>query len=264
MQIHISKDDKQLGVFSEEQIESMIASKMLSPSDLYWKEGMEDWLSLRTGFSSFASTPPPLRNSRQEDFQQTPTVLSGHIQRVRKLAIIFLSIFACWKAVSFMLTLVLVFGDLYYSTQDSIEVVQKILSVIFDLTGVTGIVFASMLHYKCWKALPSQSARTTPGKAVGFLFIPFYSYYWGFVSIVGLAKDYQKWAQNQHVQMKESSIGIGTTIAILNIASSLIFFLSLFIYEISLLQPIIYIAGLVLWFFFYSELSKIAQFSERN
>jgi len=67
--------------------------------------------------------------------------------------------------------------------------------VIFVLTLpvlVPAIVLSCIVHYKCWKAVPTEIARTTPGKAVGFLFIPFFSFYWAFVSYQGLAEDLNK------------------------------------------------------------------------
>jgi predicted Ser/Thr protein kinase len=43
------------------------------------------------------------------------------------------------------------------------------------------------LHYACWKALPEKFRATSPGQAVGFLFIPFFNFYWVFVSCGKLA-----------------------------------------------------------------------------
>jgi hypothetical protein len=38
--------------------------------------------------------------------------------------------------------------------------------------------------YRAWKCLqPGGLARTTPGKAIGFLFIPFFNLYWIFQAI---------------------------------------------------------------------------------
>lgn len=56
---------------------------------------------------------------------------------------------------------------------------------------VANILFLRML-YRAWAALPSSRARTTPGKAVGYLFIPFYHLYWGWKVIPGFASDYNQ------------------------------------------------------------------------
>lgn len=43
---------------------------------------------------------------------------------------------------------------------------------------VVYIVYPFVLLTKMWSAIQDGNARTTPGKAVGFLFIPFFNIYW--------------------------------------------------------------------------------------
>ena len=54
--------------------------------------------------------------------------------------------------------------------------------------SVPSIVFELLILHKLWSLIPTHKARTTPGKAVGFLFIPFFNIYWVFVAIYSLAK----------------------------------------------------------------------------
>lgn len=54
---------------------------------------------------------------------------------------------------------------------------------------VVMVVFACILLYRYWVVIAEYGARTTPGKAVGFLFIPLFNLYWMFVAYHGLAKD---------------------------------------------------------------------------
>ena len=53
-----------------------------------------------------------------------------------------------------------------------------------------GAVVMLVLWYKMWEAIQDGHARATPGKAIGFLFIPFFNIYWAFQAIWGWAKDY--------------------------------------------------------------------------
>jgi len=46
--------------------------------------------------------------------------------------------------------------------------------------------------YRVWKAIQDGHARTTAGKAAGFLLIPFFNMYWLFQAIWGFAKDYDR------------------------------------------------------------------------
>jgi len=78
---------------------------------------------------------------------------------------------------------------------------------------VVAIVLSCIVHYKCWKAVPKEIARTTPGKAIGFLFIPFFNFYWAFVSYMGLAEDLNKAKGGKNYR------ALGIAIAILFICS---------------------------------------------
>lgn len=53
------------------------------------------------------------------------------------------------------------------------------LALLFLPVLVVATVFYCILHHSCWKALPERHRSTTPGKAVGFLFIPFYNFILG-------------------------------------------------------------------------------------
>jgi hypothetical protein len=58
----------------------------------------------------------------------------------------------------------------------------------FVATAVTMAVFV----YRIWSSLPAGYARTTPGAAVGRLFVPFYNLYWMFQALPGFATDYSR------------------------------------------------------------------------
>ena len=58
------------------------------------------------------------------------------------------------------------------------------------------LIWASVLIYiylyRAWRLLQPGNVRTTPGKAIGFLFIPGFGFYWFFVLFVGLANDWNR------------------------------------------------------------------------
>lgn len=80
--------------------------------------------------------------------------------------------------------------------------------------SLPGIVASAILHYRCWQAVPRDIARTTPGKAVGFAFIPFFNFYWHFVSLVGLAED-----SARALGTKTRGRELGIALAILSISA---------------------------------------------
>jgi|688.fasta_scaffold122579_2 hypothetical protein len=53
-------------------------------------------------------------------------------------------------------------------------------------------LYAYIVLHRSWKCLQYGGARTTPGAAVGYLFIPFFNLYWLFIAYKGLAEDWNR------------------------------------------------------------------------
>ena len=62
-----------------------------------------------------------------------------------------------------------------------------------------GAIVMLVLCYKAWASIQDGYARTTPGKAVGFLFIPFFNFYWVFQAIWGFAQDFNRYTQRHGI-----------------------------------------------------------------
>lgn len=60
-----------------------------------------------------------------------------------------------------------------------------------------------VLVYKMWSAIQDGNARTTPGKACGFLFIPLFNLYWVFQAVWGFAKDYNRLVDRHALQVRK-------------------------------------------------------------
>lgn len=72
------------------------------------------------------------------------------------------------------------------------------LLVMLGFSGVGYLMFLMTMVltyiylYRAWNCLRFGAPRTTPGKAIGFLFIPVFSVYWIFVAFYGLAQDWNR------------------------------------------------------------------------
>lgn len=51
-------------------------------------------------------------------------------------------------------------------------------------------VIQLVLWWKAWKSMQPYGCRTSPGQAIGFLFIPVVNFYWVFQAFWGYAKDF--------------------------------------------------------------------------
>ena len=67
---------------------------------------------------------------------------------------------------------------------DNALVVFLLCVLSFLLSGL----FGCLILHKLWSLIPAHKAKTTPSKAVGFLFVPVFNFYWIFVAIHELAK----------------------------------------------------------------------------
>jgi len=94
--------------------------------------------------------------------------------------------------------------------------------LLFAWIGIGAIIFSSIYFlvslYRCWTVIQGEIARTTPGKAVGFLFIPLFNVYWVFVAIRGLAKDANAFcSRKENREISLISVGLSTALCIIPI-----------------------------------------------
>ncbi len=94
-----------------------------------------------------------------------------------------------------------------------------LLGVIYVPAAIVTTVFWCILLYRHWSLLQGHGARTTPGKAVGFGFIPFYCFYWWFVAYAGLATDNNRYLHVTGITSTRMSYGLAVTSCILGILS---------------------------------------------
>lgn len=104
-------------------------------------------------------------------------------------------------------------GPLSYS--DSMSLVG--VNMIAKLVAIPAGVFIFLWIYKIWKSIQDGNARTTPGRAVGFLFIPVYNIVWAFQVIWGFAKDYNGYIQRRglNAQRLPEALFLAVPIAII-------------------------------------------------
>ena len=102
---------------------------------------------------------------------------------------------------------------------------DDILFIISLGTGIIpsiyGITIFCVFWYKVWVSIQDGHARTTPGKAIGFMFIPFFNGYWLFQSIWGFAKDYNTYIQRHGLNNPKLPDGLFLAYCILGCCSVL-------------------------------------------
>ncbi|MCI0460930.1 MAG: hypothetical protein L0Z62_28610 [Gemmataceae bacterium] len=90
------------------------------------------------------------------------------------------------------------------------------------LVLASGVLFLILL-YKSWNLIQDGRAQTSAGKAVGFLFIPFFNLYWIFVAYRGLAEDMARYMARHRISGPRPSAGLGLAYAILTLTAGIPF-----------------------------------------
>ena len=115
---------------------------------------------------------------------------------MRKTLNIYFAMWALFLIASIFSPLLVILGTLYFH-----------FGIISLSIGNT--IFQCLLLYHGWKEIPGDIARTTPGKAIGFLFIPLFNLYWMFIAYNGLGKDMNKTFQRFGIQFSvNESLGL--------------------------------------------------------
>ena len=130
--------------------------------------------------------------------------------------------------------------------------------LVFHITsfGIPAIIYAEIYFfislYRCWSILQGSTARTSPGKAVGFLFIPFFNLYWIFVAIRGLAKDANEFLHSKNINDKKISVGLSVG---LSLATCILLLMLLIIPVVSVLVAILQTVLMYQWAKFFNYTS---------
>jgi hypothetical protein len=245
MKLFVGKDGKQLGPFDKEQVLPMVEAGMLSPTDLGWHDGIPNWIPLHHLLEiSLPGTPPPV-----PALSDAPVVVPA-VRTPAPLPAVPDSTASAMDGPPPAISLD--HAGKWMITATGAGILGNFLS---SLTGVLGmvvfsvmaIIYSSILHHRCWNALPERFRFTTPGKAVGFLFIPFFNFYWAFVTWPHLAEGVEEWKKSQGHTMPANLGGLAVGYASAFVAGFLAFFLP------PIVTIVIDIATLILFFAFYTK-----------
>jgi predicted RNA-binding Zn-ribbon protein involved in translation (DUF1610 family) len=85
------------------------------------------------------------------------------------------------------------------------------LAIVGGIFILVGFITYYVLLFKLWNVVQDGRAQTTPGCAVGFLFIPCFNIYWQFVAIWGLAKELNRISREYNIGAREANETLALT-----------------------------------------------------
>lgn len=187
---YYSFQNQQVGPVEEEAISALVAEQKINGATLVWTQGMSTWQpASSTGLSKYL---PPAAIAPVATQVPPPSYVAAFktpAMEVKELNDLFMWYWICLA------------GSL----------------VTFGLSAIASMVLFYILLYRNWQLIQDGYARTTPGKAVGFLFIPFFNFYWIFEAFPGLVKDTNAYIQRHGLPIKLQDAGLATAFCILSL-----------------------------------------------
>lgn len=183
---YYSFQNQQVGPVEEEVISKLVAEQKINGSTLVWTQGMSTWQPASTTalvkFLPQAAIAPVVAPAYAYSYK-TPEM------EIKELNDLFLWFWICLA------------GSL----------------VTFGLSAIASMVLFYIILYRHWQLIQDGYARTSPGKAVGFLFIPFFNFYWIFEAFPGLVRDTNAYIQRHALPIKMQDAGLATAFCILTL-----------------------------------------------
>ena len=168
-------NNQRIGPVDENIIHALIRNGTVDRETAVWKEGMQSWslagtTELQTHFGRVPPTPPPYHG---------PTVRYTSVPAYSPGSFKTLWLWFAWLAALGLPLSAVIIG----------------LPLLMAAT-----VISCILLYRFWHIIQGGAARTSPGKAVGLCFIPFFNVYWCYVAIVGLAEDVNGYCDQRNIE----------------------------------------------------------------
>jgi len=158
------------GPVTEQSLALLLSKGVINSSTLVWKEGMPEWKQLEA--TELSETV--LQLSTVNEIQPvTPRVNPNGLKT--------LFIWFFITSIAYMVLHPVV--NLLFPK----SVFSSLLSCIYAPISTAAAVLKYILLYKFWKIIQDGFAKTSPGRAVGYSFIPLFNFYWLFIAIGSLA-----------------------------------------------------------------------------
>lgn len=207
------------GPVTDAEIRQLIGQGTILATTRVWEEGMDDWLpASSTGFadafaaaspvaavspsvgtgSPFAETPvssgysdspfAPPQAYGSHGYAPTPTGEAHEL--IAAIEKNYRNFIATLIATFLMIPVLIVAVVVAVISESPPVFVFPVLAFLVMMgVSIASWVFQLIMVYKMWSLIPPEIARTTPGRAAGFMLIPLFNIYWVFVAFHGLAQD---------------------------------------------------------------------------
>jgi len=206
----LSSGDKPEGPFPAEHVTEWLKSGQISPDTMACPEGGRDWRRL-DAIDEFARLvpppsprgegPPPPPPSAPPQAAPATSGTTGGVRAKFGILTAAIVLSACCLALD-----LLSIGEV----GDAPCVLYLLALCVLSAAAATWAFF----HYHLWSLLPAQFAETTPGKAVGYMFVPLFNCYWVFRSYVAASRGLNRLADAHQIAPPRANLNLATAAAV--------------------------------------------------
>lgn len=225
---YLDDENEQRGPLPEKELRALAEGGRILHQTLVWTEGWPDWRPAHTVPGLFR-TPPSSPVPGAAGGLTSPRVPWGipAMPPAGYRPETFMTLFWWWFIGGLISTVVLAGGMIFavimfIKASPGEPDAEALIALGLGFCGavpimILPVVLWYVLLYKSWRQIQDGYAETSPGKAVGFMFIPGFNIYWQFVALWGLAKDLAGYAERYGVDGVKASPGLalGTVITML-------------------------------------------------
>jgi hypothetical protein len=173
-------DKKKFGPVDEKKLFDLYDIRVINSQTMVLQEGTSEWIRLEA-------------TSLRREFQK----VKGKPEKLKETL-----------TLTFVLTLFSIAGFFFqsllipYRISASIKVQNLLTSglCLLWIPAALGDILQFVLLYRLWKAIQNENSRTTPGKAVGYLFIPIFNFYWRFRAYWGFSKQANEYIERLRIK----------------------------------------------------------------
>ena len=200
---YIDTAGQQIGPIPGDQLHSYVSAGHITAETQIWTDGMAEWLPASSIEGLIPAVAAPQQQIQANPYappqtQVTAQAASGdypvpNVKRCSFGLYLILSLLGIGIIVGGYVKMIANLQSV--TTPDELEASS---SSAFVLIGVGGLFFLGALIYRLiivyrsWLILQPGNPTSTPGKAVGFLFIPFFNLYWMFIAYWKWSVDYTR------------------------------------------------------------------------
>ena len=197
-------DNQQCGPVPAGELQQLAAAGTIGPETFVWTEGLEDWIPASQIEGLFAAAPqaveavaesPPGGVVAAAPLEEGEVAAAGDYPPttfISNASYGLLTGLVIGAIVLYLVGLVLLAKDAATGAAGAAGTLGLGALALGGGVLVFGSIVSLIYLHRAWKSLQFGMPRCTPGKAVGFLFIPFFNLYWIFVAYYGLAQDWNR------------------------------------------------------------------------